>query len=110
MASVAVRSLGRSRHMGHPVEWSDILVRPSDPAPGDLPGADPAVAKAPFLRRQRPGAFRGGPWAAPRQTTMSTVASAPPPGSTRRMDTASACSSVMRLNRKSLAFCGWSAR
>ena len=50
-------AFGLFQHMGHPVEWSDILVRPSDPAPGDLPGADPAVARAPFLRRQRPGAF-----------------------------------------------------
>lgn len=57
MASVAVRNFGRFQHMGHPVEWSDILVRPCDPAPGDLPGADPAVARALFLRRQRPGAF-----------------------------------------------------
>jgi len=48
---------GLFQHMGHPIEWSDILVTRLEPDPDDLPGADPALARAPFLRRQRPGAF-----------------------------------------------------
>lgn len=48
---------GLFQHMGYPIEWSDILVRAYDPEPGDLPGADPTIARAPFLRRERPGAF-----------------------------------------------------
>ncbi len=50
-------SFGLFQHMGHPIEWSDILVRRHDPAANDLPGMDPGGARAPFLRRQRPGAF-----------------------------------------------------
>ncbi len=45
------------QHMGHPVEWSDILVRPFAPPPDDAPGTDPLVARKPFLKRVRPGAF-----------------------------------------------------
>ncbi|MDE0373569.1 MAG: hypothetical protein OXI73_13645 [Rhodospirillales bacterium] len=50
-------AFGLFQHMGHPIEWSDILVQAHDPAPGDLPGADPTIARLPFLRRERPGAF-----------------------------------------------------
>ena len=50
-------SFGLFQHMGHPIEWSDILVRRYDPADDDLPGKDPNGARAPFLQRERPGAF-----------------------------------------------------
>lgn len=48
---------GLFQHMGHPIEWSDILVTRFDPPPDDLPGGDPAVQRQPFLKRTRPGAF-----------------------------------------------------
>lgn len=48
---------GLFQHMGHPIEWSDILVTRLEPDPDDFPGADPSVARVPFLRRERPGAF-----------------------------------------------------
>lgn len=48
-------SFGLFQHMGMPIEWADILVVASEPAPDDLP--DPAAGREPFLRRERPGAF-----------------------------------------------------
>lgn len=45
------------QHMGHPIEWSDILIAAHDPPENDAPGRDPSVARAPFLKRVRPGAF-----------------------------------------------------
>ncbi len=48
---------GLFQHMGHPIEWSDILVTPHEPDPRDRPGTDSAAAREPFLKRDRPGAF-----------------------------------------------------
>jgi hypothetical protein len=46
-------SFGLFQHLGQPIEWSDILVRPLDPLTEPLrPGG-----RAPFLGRARPGAF-----------------------------------------------------
>lgn len=45
------------QHMGHSIEWSDIVVRDYIPQAGDAPFRDPAASRVPFLRRQRPGAF-----------------------------------------------------
>jgi hypothetical protein len=48
-------SFGLFQHLGHPVEWSDILVIALDPLAGDpiVPGR----GREPFLGRKRPGAF-----------------------------------------------------
>jgi hypothetical protein len=41
------------QHMGQCIEWSDIVIRPYRPPPGDAPGR----GREPFLKRNRPGAF-----------------------------------------------------
>jgi hypothetical protein len=48
-------SFGLFQHLGHPVEWSDILVTALDPLADDpiVPGR----GREPFLGRKRPGAF-----------------------------------------------------
>jgi hypothetical protein len=46
-------SFGLFQHMGMPIEWSDILITAHEP--DDPP--DPALGRAPFLGRNRPGAF-----------------------------------------------------
>jgi hypothetical protein len=48
-------SFGLFQHLGHPVEWSDILIAAHEPAPDDLPR--PGAGRKPFLKRERPGAF-----------------------------------------------------
>ncbi len=48
-------SFGLFQHLGQPIEWSDILIEAHEPAPDDLPA--PGAGRAPFLRRERPGAF-----------------------------------------------------
>lgn len=50
-------TFGLFQHMGQPIEWSDIRVRAVEDGPDDLPGAGPHESRAPFLRRERPGAF-----------------------------------------------------
>ena len=50
-------SFGLFQHMGLPIEWSDIRIRPYDPSPDDMTGRDPAAGREPFLGRNRPGAF-----------------------------------------------------
>jgi hypothetical protein len=45
------------QHMGHSIEWSDIVVHAYAPPPGDEPFRDPAASRVPFLQRNRPGAF-----------------------------------------------------
>jgi hypothetical protein len=45
------------QHLGSSIEWSDILVEPYSPPPGDEPGRDPTRSREPFFRRNRPGAF-----------------------------------------------------
>jgi hypothetical protein len=46
-------SFGLFQHLGQPVEWSDILVAAHEPDDPTRPGA----GRAPFLKRERPGAF-----------------------------------------------------
>lgn len=53
----ASATFGLFQHVGEPIEWSDILVRQVEDGPGDLPGLRPSESRAPFLKRQRPGAF-----------------------------------------------------
>lgn len=48
-------SFGLFQHLGHPIEWSDILIEAHAPAPDDLP--KPGAGREPFLKRARPGAF-----------------------------------------------------
>ena len=43
------------QHMGMPVEWSDIRLRPL--APEAFEPVDPASGREPFFKRDRPGAF-----------------------------------------------------
>lgn len=43
------------QHMGMPVEWSDIRLRPM--MENDFDPVDPADGRQPFLKRDRPGAF-----------------------------------------------------
>ena len=45
------------QHLGHSIEWSDILVEAYSPPTGDEPGRDPDKSREPFLKRNRPGAF-----------------------------------------------------
>ena len=45
------------QHLGHSIEWSDILVEAYSPAAGDEPGRDLCKSREPFLKRNRPGAF-----------------------------------------------------
>jgi hypothetical protein len=48
-------SFGLFQHLGQPIEWSDNLIDGHEPAPHDQP--QPGAGRAPFLRRERPGAF-----------------------------------------------------
>lgn len=50
----SVASFGLFQHMGMPIEWSNILVKSLSPAREELEGAP---ERAPFLGRDRPGAF-----------------------------------------------------
>lgn len=43
------------QHMGMPVEWSDIRLRPMDD--GEFEPVDPESGRQPFFKRDRPGAF-----------------------------------------------------
>lgn len=43
------------QHMGMPIEWSDIRLRPMRPE--EFEPVDPASGREPFLKRDRPGAF-----------------------------------------------------
>jgi hypothetical protein len=45
------------QHLGQSIEWSDILIEPYEPASGDEPCRDLHKGRAPFLKRNRPGAF-----------------------------------------------------
>ena len=48
-------SFGLFQHMGMPVEWSDIRLRPL--AGHAFDEVNPETGRVPFLKRQRPGAF-----------------------------------------------------
>jgi hypothetical protein len=48
-------SFGLFQHLGHPIEWSDILIKAHEPATDDMP--EPGAGRQPFLKRVRPGAF-----------------------------------------------------
>jgi hypothetical protein len=50
-------SFGLFQHLGPSIEWSDIRVLPYRPAPDDSPVNRPTAGRAPFLKRDRPGAF-----------------------------------------------------
>jgi hypothetical protein len=45
------------QHLGHSIEWSDIIVQAFEPDPNDRPCSDPGRGRVPFLKRERPGAF-----------------------------------------------------
>ncbi|WP_306120738.1 MULTISPECIES: hypothetical protein [unclassified Roseitalea] len=48
-------SFGLFQHMGMPVEWSDIRLRPM--REDEFEPVDPASGREPFFKRDRPGAF-----------------------------------------------------
>jgi hypothetical protein len=53
----AAASFALFQHMGHSIEWSDIVVNQYRPEPDDAPCRDPSRSRAPFLKRVRPGSF-----------------------------------------------------
>ncbi|MGE0503398.1 MAG: hypothetical protein AB7I79_21710 [Rhizobiaceae bacterium] len=50
-----VGSFALFQHMGYPIEWSDIRIQGIDAGVEQLPRG--VAGRAPFLRRERPGAF-----------------------------------------------------
>lgn len=45
------------QHLGHSIEWSDIVIRACEPSTQETPCSDGTGSREPFLKRQRPGAF-----------------------------------------------------
>jgi hypothetical protein len=45
------------QHLGHSIEWSDILVEAYSSVAGDELGRDSGKSRKPFFKRNRPGAF-----------------------------------------------------
>jgi hypothetical protein len=53
----ASASFALFQHMGHSIEWSDIVIRPYRPEAGDELFRDSSKSRAPFFKRVRPGSF-----------------------------------------------------
>jgi hypothetical protein len=53
----AAASFALFQHLGQSIEWSDIVIEPYEPSYDDQPCTDVDKGRAPFLKRDRPGAF-----------------------------------------------------